>query len=81
MDEVDSIAGSRNLADQNYARVLVSQLLVLMDGMTDRGKVLVIGTTNCPDHIDPAVLRPGRIDRKIFMGLPDKQGRGVLYYY
>jgi AAA+ superfamily predicted ATPase len=78
MDEVDAIAASRNGGDLGYLRVVVSQLLVLMDGLADRGRVLIIGATNCPDAIDPAILRPGRIDRKIFMGQPDKHGRALL---
>jgi transitional endoplasmic reticulum ATPase len=79
MDEVDAIAGSRSQPDSSYLREIVSQLLVLMDGLSERGRILVIATTNCPDYLDPAVLRPGRIDRKIFMGPPDKTGRVVLF--
>jgi transitional endoplasmic reticulum ATPase len=79
MDEVDSLAGNRESDGLGYLRQVVSQLLVLMDGLSSRGRVLIIATTNCPDHIDSAIMRPGRIDRKIFMGLPDKRGRGVLW--
>ncbi|MBI5787313.1 MAG: 26S protease regulatory subunit, partial [Candidatus Schekmanbacteria bacterium] len=79
MDEVDAIAGSRNQPDTPYLREVVSQLLVLMDGLSDRGRILVIATTNCPDYIDQAILRPGRIDRQIFMGPPDKTGRAALF--
>jgi transitional endoplasmic reticulum ATPase len=61
-----------------YLRQVVSQLLVLMDGLTDRGRVLIMATTNYPNHIDPAILRPGRIDRQVFMGPPDKKGRTAL---
>jgi SpoVK/Ycf46/Vps4 family AAA+-type ATPase len=79
MDEVDAIAGSRSQPDAPYLREIVSQLLVLMDGLSERGRVLLIATTNCPDHIDSAILRPGRIDRQIFMGPPDKTGRVALF--
>jgi transitional endoplasmic reticulum ATPase len=79
MDEVDAIAGSRNQPDVSYLREIVSQLLVLMDGLSDRGRILIIATTNCPDYLDPAILRPGRIDRKIFMGPPNKTGRITLF--
>jgi SpoVK/Ycf46/Vps4 family AAA+-type ATPase len=54
---------------------LVSQLLVLMDGIEDRGRVLIIATTNFPQAIDPALLRPGRIDRRVFLGQPNRPGR------
>jgi len=78
MDELDAIAGKRNSGNFPYLRQLVSQLLVLMDGLSDRGRILIIATTNSPDYIAPAILRPGRIDRKIFMGQPDKTGRITL---
>ncbi|MBI5788323.1 MAG: 26S protease regulatory subunit [Candidatus Schekmanbacteria bacterium] len=79
MDEVDAIAGSRSQPDTHYLREVVSQLLVLMDGLSDRGRILIIATTNCPDYIDPAILRPGRIDRRVFMGAPDRIGRITLF--
>jgi AAA+ superfamily predicted ATPase len=78
MDELDAIAGKRSSDNFPYLRQLVSQLLVLMDGMSDRGRILIIATTNCPNFIDPAILRPGRIDRKIFMGPPNRTGRITL---
>ncbi len=79
MDEVDAIAGARNQPDASYLREVVSQLLVLMDGLSDRGRILIIATTNLPDYLDPAILRPGRIDRQIFMGPPGKIGRAALF--
>ncbi len=79
MDEIDAIAGSRDFGDSPHLRDVVSQLLVLMDGMTERGRILVIATTNCPDAIDPAILRPGRIERRIYMGPPNQKGRAVLF--
>jgi len=79
MDELDAIAGSRDAADARHLRELVSQLLVLLDGIEERGRVLVIGTTNRPEDIDPAILRPGRIDRKVCLGPPDARGRAALF--
>jgi ATP-dependent 26S proteasome regulatory subunit len=79
MDEIDAITASRDSGDFPHLRDVVSQLLVLMDGLTERGRILVIATTNCPDIIDPAILRPGRIDRQIYMGPPDEQGRTALF--
>jgi hypothetical protein len=63
MDEIDAIAGSRDSGESSHLRDVVSQLLVLMDGLIERGSILVIATTNLPDNIDSAILRPGRIDR------------------
>jgi len=79
MDELDSIAGSRDAADSRHLREIVSQLLVLLDGLEDRGRVLVIGTTNRPEDIDPAILRPGRVDRKVYLGPPNAKGRAALF--
>ncbi len=79
MDELDAIAGSRASDDARHLRELVSQLLVLLDGLEDRGRVLVIGTTNRPEDIDPAILRPGRIDRKVYLGPPNAKGRAALF--
>ncbi|HUT37529.1 MAG TPA: AAA family ATPase [Planctomycetota bacterium] len=79
MDELDAIAGSRASDDARHLRELVSQLLVLLDGLEDRGRVLVIGTTNRPEDIDPAILRPGRIDRKVCLGPPNATGRAALF--
>ena len=56
-------------------RRVVAQLLALMDGMETRGKVVVIGATNRPDSIDPALRRPGRFDREIEIGVPNRQSR------
>ncbi len=65
MDEVDAIAGAHNSSAFNHLREIVSQLLVLMDGLADRGRILIIATSNCPDRIDPAILRPGRMSSQI----------------
>ena len=79
IDEIDAVAGARDATDSHHLRELVSQLLVLLDGLTDRGRLLVIATTNRPDAVDPAILRPGRIDRKVYMGPPDLKGRATLF--
>jgi len=79
MDELDAIAGARASDDARHLRELVSQLLVLLDGLEDRGRVLVIGTTNRPQDIDSAILRPGRIDRKVCLGPPNAGGRAALF--
>jgi len=79
MDECDAIAGSREAADSRHLRELVSQLLVLLDGIEGRGHVLVIATTNRPQDVDPAILRPGRIDRRVYLGPPDRRGRAALF--
>ena len=75
IDEIDAIAGARDASDSHHLREAVSQLLVLLDGLHGRGRVLVIATTNMPDAVDRAILRPGRIDRKVYMGPPTFAGR------
>ncbi|WP_135822687.1 AAA family ATPase [Halostella litorea] len=73
-DEIDSIAGDRDDSDGAENRV-VAQLLSLMDGLDSREDVVVIGATNRPDAIDPALRRGGRFDREIGIGVPDETGR------
>ncbi|WP_121821449.1 AAA family ATPase [Halostella salina] len=73
-DEIDSIAGDRDDSDGAENRV-VAQLLSLMDGLDSREDVVVIGATNRPDAIDPALRRGGRFDREIGIGVPDEVGR------
>src|SRR3972149_6933185 len=75
IDEVDSIAPKRDEVSGEVEKRIVSQLLTLMDGMKNRGKVVVIAATNRPDSIDPALRRPGRFDREIEIGIPDEEGR------
>jgi transitional endoplasmic reticulum ATPase len=75
MDEIDAIAPKREEVTGEVERRMVSQLLTLLDGMKARGQVIVIGATNRPNSIDPALRRPGRFDREIEIGVPDKQGR------
>jgi len=76
-DEIDAIAPKRSAlsGEQQVERRVVSQLLTLMDGLDSRGQVIVIGATNMPDSIDPALRRPGRFDREIVIGVPDRPGR------
>ncbi|HEU4824784.1 MAG TPA: CDC48 family AAA ATPase [Nitrososphaeraceae archaeon] len=75
IDEIDSIAPKREEVSGEVERRVVAQLLSLMDGMSSRGKVVVIGATNRINAIDPALRRPGRFDREIEIGVPDKDGR------
>lgn len=75
IDEIDSIAPKRDDVSGEVEKRVVSQLLTLMDGLSVRGKVVVIAATNRPDSIDPALRRPGRFDREIGIGIPDQQDR------
>ncbi len=75
IDEIDSIAPKREEVSGEVERRIVAQLLSLMDGMSSRGKVVVIGATNRINAIDPALRRPGRFDREIELGVPDRNGR------
>ncbi|MDQ3883467.1 MAG: CDC48 family AAA ATPase, partial [Thermoproteota archaeon] len=79
IDELDSIAPKREEVSGEVERRIVAQLLALMDGLKARGKVVVIGATNRINAIDPALRRPGRFDREIEIGVPDRDGRlGIL---
>jgi len=75
LDEIDSIAPKREEVHGEVERRVVSQMLTLMDGLKARGKVIVIAATNVPNLIDPALRRPGRFDREIEIGIPDRNGR------
>lgn len=77
IDEIDSIAPKREEmgSEKQVEKRVVSQLLSLLDGLKSRGQVIVIGATNIPDSIDPALRRPGRFDREIHIPIPDKNGR------
>ncbi|MBO3767923.1 MAG: CDC48 family AAA ATPase [Candidatus Brockarchaeota archaeon] len=75
IDEIDSIAPKREEVTGEVEKRVVSQLLALMDGLKSRGKVVVIGATNRVNAIDPALRRPGRFDREIEIGVPDKRAR------
>lgn len=77
LDELDAIASKREevRGDQQVERRVVAQLLALMDGLKSRGQVVVIGATNIPNLLDPALRRPGRFDREIAISIPDKNAR------
>jgi transitional endoplasmic reticulum ATPase len=75
IDEIDSIAPKREEVTGEVERRIVAQLLSVMDGMTSRGKVVVIAATNRINAIDPALRRPGRFDREIEIGVPNRDGR------
>ncbi|CAK7568175.1 MAG: TAT-binding protein-like protein 7, AAA ATPase [Sporothrix epigloea] len=74
-DEIDGLAPVRSSKQEQIHASIVSTLLALMDGMDGRGQVIVIGATNRPDNIDPALRRPGRFDREFYFPLPDLDGR------
>ena len=75
IDELDAIAPKREETNGEVERRTVAQLLTLMDGLKSRGQVVVIGATNRPDSLDPALRRPGRFDREIEIGVPDAEER------
>jgi transitional endoplasmic reticulum ATPase len=75
IDELDSIAPKREEVSGEVERRIVAQLLSVMDGLKSRGKVVVIGATNRINAVDPALRRPGRFDREIEIGVPDRDGR------
>jgi transitional endoplasmic reticulum ATPase len=75
IDEIDAIASKREEIKGEVERRVVAQLLALMDGLNNRGKVVVIAATNVPNILDPALRRPGRFDREIEIGVPGKEGR------
>jgi len=75
IDEIDAIAPKREEVTGEVEKRVVSQLLALMDGLEARGDVIVIAATNRPEALDPALRRPGRFDREIRIGVPDKNGR------
>ena len=78
IDELDSIAPKREDVTGEVERRVVAQLLTLLDGMQGRDNVVVIGATNRRDAIDPALRRPGRFDRELEIGVPDKNGRAEI---
>ena len=75
IDEIDAIAPKRSEVTGEVERRVVAQLLASMDGLKSRGNVIVIGATNRPDAIDEALRRPGRFDREIEIGIPNRAGR------
>jgi transitional endoplasmic reticulum ATPase len=75
IDELDAIAPRRTETRGDVEKRVVAQLLALLDGLKSRGSVVVIGATNIPDALDPALRRPGRFDREISIGVPSRAGR------
>ncbi|MSV26216.1 MAG: AAA family ATPase [Nitrosarchaeum sp.] len=75
IDEIDAIAPKREEAYGDVEKRVVAQLLSLMDGLNDRGNVIVLGATNRPESIDPALRRPGRFDREFEISVPNEEGR------
>ncbi|MGA1866158.1 MAG: CDC48 family AAA ATPase [Thermoplasmatota archaeon] len=75
IDEIDSIAPKRDDVKGEVERRVVAQLLTLMDGLEEKGRLIVIAATNRVEHIDPALRRPGRFDREIEIGVPDRPSR------
>jgi len=75
IDEIDAIAPKREEAYGDVEKRVVAQLLALMDGLTDRGNVIVLGATNRPDSMDPALRRPGRFDREFEITVPNEDER------
>jgi len=75
IDEIDAIAPKREEAYGDVEKRVVAQLLALMDGLDDRGNVIVLGATNRPDSVDPALRRPGRFDREFEISVPNEDGR------
>jgi transitional endoplasmic reticulum ATPase len=75
LDEIDAIAPKRETVVGEVEKRVVAQLLALLDGLRSRGQVIVIGATNIPNVLDPALRRPGRFDREIAIRIPDQKGR------
>ena len=75
IDEIDAIAPKREEVYGDVEKRVVAQLLALMDGLNDRGNVIVLGATNRPDSVDPALRRPGRFDREFEISVPNEDGR------
>ncbi|SCU98645.1 LAMI_0F15676g1_1 [Lachancea mirantina] len=77
-DEIDGLAPVRSSKQEQIHASIVSTMLALMDGMDNRGQVIVIGATNRPDAVDPALRRPGRFDREFYFPLPDLEARSKI---
>lgn len=75
LDEIDALAPRREDVQGEVEKRVVAQLLALMDGLEARGQIIVIGATNLPNRIDPALRRPGRFDREVEIGIPDASAR------
>ncbi|NVO66703.1 CDC48 family AAA ATPase [Methanofollis tationis] len=78
-DELDALAPARGGGTESHViESVLNQILTEMDGLTERGDVVVMGATNRPDIVDPALLRPGRFDRLVYIGAPDRKGRAKI---
>ncbi|TAJ45722.1 CDC48 family AAA ATPase [Methanofollis fontis] len=78
-DELDALAPARGGGTESHViESVLNQILTEMDGLTERGDVVVMGATNRPDIVDPALLRPGRFDRLVYIGAPDRKGRETI---
>jgi transitional endoplasmic reticulum ATPase len=78
VDEIDALAPRRDRAEGDVEKRITAQLLALMDGMDDRGDLIVLGATNLANVLDSALRRPGRFDREILVGVPDRAGRAEI---
>ncbi len=79
IDEIDALAPRRDTSEGEVEKRITAQLLALMDGMEDRGAVIVLAATNLPNNLDAALRRPGRFDREILIGVPDTPGRREIF--
>lgn len=79
LDEIDAIAPKREKVSGEVEKRVVAQLLALMDGLKDRGRVIVVGATNLPSMLDSALRRPGRFDREVSLDVPDRNGRLEIF--
>ena len=80
-DEIDCLGMSRGAAEAHHEKSMVTQLLTLLDGIEDRGKIFVLATTNRPEDIDVALRRPGRFDQVVWMGPSDQKGRKAIFLH
>lgn len=78
LDEIDAIGVKRSEVQGEVEKRVVAQLLTLLDGLSERGQVVVIGATNRPDDLDPALRRPGRFEREVAVGVPDRTARHAI---
>ncbi|MGB7293647.1 MAG: CDC48 family AAA ATPase [Thermodesulfobacteriota bacterium] len=79
LDELDAIAPKREKVSGDVEKRVVAQLLAIMDGLKNKGRVVVIGATNLPSMLDPALRRPGRFDREVSLDVPDRNGRLEIF--
>jgi ATP-dependent metalloprotease len=78
MDEIDAVGGKRSAKDQQYSKMTLNQLLVELDGFHKEDNIVIIAATNFPEALDPALIRPGRFDTHVNVGLPDVRGRAAI---